>query len=1183
MSNLFDNNEGTNKDLGVYPDCGMSFNDRYRLLEIIGTGGMGRVYKALDEKAAEVNKKEVFVAIKVLLPQLIHDKRAIKSLKKEAIKAQQLTHEHIISVYGFDSHSDWTYINMEWLDGHSLNDVLAEDGAENGLPLETVKEYFAEMSNALTYAHKQGVIHRDIDPKNIFVTPNRGIVLIDFGLSYDARQSLSRGRSNSFTGKTSGKPIYMSPESLVAGHIPTVQDDIYSLAVTIYELLTGYVPFIEDVCYKRDAKTSMPRKPNKLNQKQWNVLQSALDFTPKKRPATVDSFYQQFVEPENPRSPIGLKSVILGLLVCVGIGAGGYVWYENGQGSKTEAELKTKQKQDNDEEKYQKSEVERKIEVEQRYRNLADKTQGIGVINPLTLSPWVNTVSQKVVNYTADKQNAKAKREATVLIDGYMLIGSTTVSAAELGIVQNKPRQLQKTNDVMPPLKLVLEDSIDYSSQLSKDNIVAKVVSTVKKSPTTSYDFNDIDDSMLSYLQLSNIFYTDGGVEEKFNITAVDTDEVKYDGLTYSSHFKQADLDGVFSKSTSKLSSGKLIIQDYSKEPILILEPFTTTSTLDGKGNVQMKTSAIDIKTQPASAYLNIYADSVEYQGNNLTWDNDLNAIWGKHNFTFNKLKYDQDPFPTVTFGKLNAKISTHRNGKFFNLEIALNTKPVTDIVEKFGRISGLSIDNVNAQCKVQNIPIDFLLSVLQNPISDNTIVTCDANIVTALGDADVVVNMKLKNSTFNNTGTIDVTVGKAIIEQSGLKNMLLSKGYITEEKENYISHIEFAKGDITSVNNKLQKDEETAIELESVKGAVVVDTVGHQQYVQNSQQSNATIRTNSNQTFDDMKNICRELNTALSSYDQKVNCYGKLIYYDFFGDTSFEYKSSKLNQQTREALDAMMVVFKRHGSKIRVFIKGHTDNIGSEKYNLKLSAERAKAVGNYLASLGFPYDQMIVTGVGEGEPVASNNTEKGRRMNRRVGILIKPLEKGKTNISKKLTDEQLRKVTDTYRGDANRKDDFIPQGNGTVIDKRTGLQWMQCSIGQQWTGKTCEGNSTEYSFDETIKKRQVFAGYNDWRLPLVEELETLVYCSSGKFFARKHEENPLMCKGKYQVPTIFHSVFPNTLASSFYWTSTPMPKDEEEYWGHKGAIGINFRQGYNYEYSDDSYYRYIRLVRDVQ
>ncbi len=167
----------------------------------------------------------------------------------------------------------------------------------------------------------------------------------------------------------------------------------------------------------------------------------------------------------------------------------------------------------------------------------------------------------------------------------------------------------------------------------------------------------------------------------------------------------------------------------------------------------------------------------------------------------------------------------------------------------------------------------------------------------------------------------------------------------------------------------------------------------------------------------------------------------------------------------------------------------------------------------------------------------------------------------------------ELRKITDTYRSNLDRPKDFIPQGDGTVIDKRTGLQWMRCSFGQKWTGKKCIGQSKKYNWDEAQDNFPEFARYNDWRLPNRFELETLAFCSSGKHLDRMRKYDTLdFCGGKYKTPTIIQDIFPNT-TPYWYWSSSP-----DKYYSHR-MWGLNFNNGTTDFIEKDKKY-FIRLVR---
>lgn len=172
---------------------------------------------------------------------------------------------------------------------------------------------------------------------------------------------------------------------------------------------------------------------------------------------------------------------------------------------------------------------------------------------------------------------------------------------------------------------------------------------------------------------------------------------------------------------------------------------------------------------------------------------------------------------------------------------------------------------------------------------------------------------------------------------------------------------------------------------------------------------------------------------------------------------------------------------------------------------------------------------------------------------------------------------KELMAITDNYRSKPSCRNDFVPQGDGTVVDKRTGLQWMRCSVGQGWTGTTCSGELDKYKWQQANAVGGSFAGHSDWRLPTRFELETLVYCSSGKDKGRKSEAKLFYlnwCDGNYQKPAIVQKAFPNT-TDDFYWSSSP-----DAYYIN-GAMGVFFSFGSSGNYMDDNYY--VHLVRGGQ
>jgi hypothetical protein len=158
----------------------------------------------------------------------------------------------------------------------------------------------------------------------------------------------------------------------------------------------------------------------------------------------------------------------------------------------------------------------------------------------------------------------------------------------------------------------------------------------------------------------------------------------------------------------------------------------------------------------------------------------------------------------------------------------------------------------------------------------------------------------------------------------------------------------------------------------------------------------------------------------------------------------------------------------------------------------------------------------------------------------------------------------------------ANR---YRDNSDGTVTDVRTGLQWMRCSLGQTWRGGTCAGEAETYSWQaaldvaSALNRQGGYAGHRDWRVPTIEELRTLVYCSSGQPETWKHTRNK--CEGDYQRPTLYPPAFPNTPALA-YWSSS----------SYANYPGLAWHVYFLYGYADvyvKSYDDHARLVRDGQ
>ncbi|MBS2006408.1 MAG: serine/threonine protein kinase [Cyanobacteria bacterium SZAS TMP-1] len=219
-----------------FPDLG----DRYEVLGLIGSGGMGTVWKVRDLSLDRI------LAIKLLRPEMLKDETAVKRFEQEARLAADLTHMNIASIYGPGKDSaGHPFIIMNYVDGESLADILAREGK---LDEERAMGIFHQICDALTHSHMKGVIHRDIKPSNIIISKTESgayvVHVVDFGIAKSIYGDVQSTQALTRTEDTFGSPLYMSPEQLLGDEV-SEQSDIYSLGCVLYEMLTGRPPFIE--------------------------------------------------------------------------------------------------------------------------------------------------------------------------------------------------------------------------------------------------------------------------------------------------------------------------------------------------------------------------------------------------------------------------------------------------------------------------------------------------------------------------------------------------------------------------------------------------------------------------------------------------------------------------------------------------------------------------------------------------------------------------------------------------------------------------------------------------------------------------------------------------------------------------------------------------------------------------
>ena len=208
---------------------GMIIAERYEILSKIGTGGMADVYKAKDHK---LNR---FVAVKVLKPEFREDTTFIRKFRSEAQAAAGLTHPNIVNVFDVGDDEGVYYIVMELIEGITLKEYIAKKGK---LSIKEATSIAIQVSMGLEAAHNHGIVHRDVKPQNIIISTDGKVKVTDFGIARAAS-------SNTISSNVMGSVHYSSPEQVRGGYSDE-KSDIYSLGITLYEMVTGRVPFDGD-------------------------------------------------------------------------------------------------------------------------------------------------------------------------------------------------------------------------------------------------------------------------------------------------------------------------------------------------------------------------------------------------------------------------------------------------------------------------------------------------------------------------------------------------------------------------------------------------------------------------------------------------------------------------------------------------------------------------------------------------------------------------------------------------------------------------------------------------------------------------------------------------------------------------------------------------------------------------
>ncbi|NBS17229.1 MAG: serine/threonine protein kinase [Gammaproteobacteria bacterium] len=307
---------------------GLILKGQYRLESELGAGGMGIVFKARDLLMEEMKDREPYVAIKILRPEYRDNQQVLMALQREFRKAQKLSHPNIVGMMNFTRDDDLgiVFITMQYLEGKTLGDLLVTTYPE-GMPLKAALPIIQGMSHALSYAHKNHIIHLDFKPANVFISNHGEVKILDFGIASIATSATAEQQLTVFNPQdlSALTPAYASLEMLdrlegdpSTRFPPDPRDDVYGLACVIYELLTGRHPFARASAKDAFKSGLTPKEPLGLTGRQWKSLRKGLAFSREDRTQQVDELLKG-LEPFSFFGPNLLKALLV-ISIAAGIG-----------------------------------------------------------------------------------------------------------------------------------------------------------------------------------------------------------------------------------------------------------------------------------------------------------------------------------------------------------------------------------------------------------------------------------------------------------------------------------------------------------------------------------------------------------------------------------------------------------------------------------------------------------------------------------------------------------------------------------------------------------------------------------------------------------------------------------------------------------------------------------------------
>ena len=312
--------------MGAELQAGSVLKGRFELKAMVGRGGMGVVFSALDRRKAEAHDPKPDVAVKILNAGFQQHPDAFVALQREASKAQTLAHPNIATVFDFDRDGGSIFITMELLGGMSLEDYIRAArgrGVERRAALPIIRGIAA----GLACAHSKGIVHSDLKPANIFILEDGTPKILDFGIARAVPPAGNAEPLDQFDAGCLGAytEAYATAE-MVQGASPSPADDIYALGVIVYEIFTGKHPFAGNSAAGASAQGLRAAPIRSLRRREWRTLARALSFERAARPRDAAEFEREFF------GATGLRNALVAATLLFAAVAG-YSWYQNYQQS----------------------------------------------------------------------------------------------------------------------------------------------------------------------------------------------------------------------------------------------------------------------------------------------------------------------------------------------------------------------------------------------------------------------------------------------------------------------------------------------------------------------------------------------------------------------------------------------------------------------------------------------------------------------------------------------------------------------------------------------------------------------------------------------------------------------------------------------------------------------------------